>query len=528
MSLACTPCSSPRCTVPAFEASVLAGVVPVVTTGTPHAPLHTVRILRCTADGPANGVVAIAVAASLTLQGMQCGVCVRGMFADGVVPSSTSVQHAQTTVLATSNADGTTHIMTSPRAVAPLPAGGDGAVVIVGAGIVLAADGTVATTGPAVAIAYPRGFAQVTVGNGQAILDEVYNDVLVCEGVNVSCCSGCATPQPSLIVCGAAEGVATIRRLDMATKLPTRSLTISSDTAPPASPLYVPGVTTTAVSMAPTNSTLLVVGVHVTTPSPPLTTSLLWVVDAAAGGLTQLSPWALTGFNDPVTGCLRLGLATLSVQVLRVMSSRQGPVSVATLSVMDTSVDAPPHATQVYRFNADTMPDTAFGVSGIATWFNPSYGTTRPNDAMLLSNGGVLVVGNCFEIEAAPTVGTLQYDVPGLPYLDVFMPVDVTPALPVPFLVEFHGYCACNVVRVLLVGPLSCGCARLTWASTVLGCTTATPVSLLGDVDFTPGCPSVRAGLLAALLAVQNEAAPSGCGKPRPGGGSGSGRFGQQ
>lgn len=460
-------------------------------------PVRTILITR---SAPANGAVFSVGTGLSDATGDIEGFLLRTQAAKGApscdAPAGSMTQHA--TLLRTTASDGTVYRLNQPKAVllearrverADCTLGVCSVVVVVGSGEIVTDSGT--TQGPAIAtIQYTGAVPEcnpvpyITVGNGGTdVTDETYEDVM---------------PDPftrnAWLVCSTAsvsggDPTALVRRIDVTTRLPQivggPSSTLTYTEIDFSGGGVAPAASASAVSLTAT-STMVVVAVHTDD-----TQSLLWPLRGT--DLTQILPWVATNFNDGTTNRLRLATNAASVLALRVMANLSDEVYVATLTAFDTAASLPVHGTQAFKFTASTDPDLDYGVSGVSTWFDAEAGSTRPNDARLVDDRNVLVVGNAFMAEADPAVPP-TYDVPGFPYLDVTVPAA---ELPVPFMVEFKDGCGATSpgASSLLLRGLD-GCAMMHWASTFAQYCAGAGL-LLGDVTFHFGCPAQPGNVLA-------------------------------
>ncbi len=456
----------------AFEATTLAQFL-----GNYTDPFtYNVRVLR-TSDGP-GGVFSIGTALSTTTGAVE-GFLMRTVTADGC-EQSTSVA----VVLSfTDPATGAVYALTQPKALLVTRE----SVIVVGHGYMNDVE-----FGPAVAVVnndpvcpskMPSPF--VVVGNADDLPGEVYNDIAVNPF-----CDGCWLVAATATIDDVETAL--VRCIDAVTLLPRMVGPVLAPTlyTPITPPAAIEGQPTSGVSVTATSS-LVVVGVHV----DGGVNSLLWTLRP---DLTEVLPWTATGYNDPVSGVLVSPLATDGITLIRALALPDDSLFVAVLSGLDTAANLPAAALQVMLFTADTTPAVWYGDSGIVTWYDAGANATRPNDAVLTrapsGSMSLLVTGNTFAQQVAPTEDTSLYNVPGFPYLNVVVPDFYVP--PKPFLVEFP---LCPVTpRVLVLGLP--GCARVHWASSTA--TTPPSFTLVGDTAFKTGCPNQNADLLIVLVAA--------------------------
>lgn len=483
-----------------YEAECLPSFLAYSKDGLAGEPLHTVRVTRSAPGAGAVFSIGTALSSLTTLiEGFLLRTQVVGSTGSCGVPPGTMTQHS--IVLRQVMSDGRVNRLNNPQAILAE----SGRIVVVGSGQIDETDGTVVRRGPAIATIIYSGSltacapsAYVTVGNGDSspeVTDEVYNDIqpdVYQSNTWLIASSGTI----------ATISTALVRRIDMTSRLPliaggpTGTLTyVAIDLS--TSPLADDSVTA-SVSLV-TLTSMIVVGVHLLDGTSAVAGSLLWPVRV---DLSNIEPWTATNYNDGTTGLLRLAASTNNIVLLKVLSLPSDVVYVAALAELDTAASLPGHATQVFKFTADTDPDLLYGTNGISTWFDGEHNSTRPNDAILApgSDGNVVVVGN--SINETTDVSGALYSVPGFAYLNVLAAVtDGVPALPVPFLIEFKDICSPSpgMTRVLINGLDGCG--PLHWAST-FGLFCASAGMIAGDTDFHVGCPSQPADLLTATVGL--------------------------
>jgi len=346
-----------------------------------------------------------------------------------------------------------------------------GAIYVVGNGQVVLPSGGVTTSMPAVArIREDTLCVFVQVGNGDGLVQETYMDV------HTMPCSDSV-----LLVCGAAVfgsdvvPTATFRRLDICTFLPQG--------IPGTGLLYSSATTnnTVAVSIAVSPAMgFILLGVQTAA------TSLVWPL---CNDGSPIQPFA-TSFNDPISGLLRLPAGADGVTVVRMLCTPSG-TSFAICAAHGSSSLFGTSWTAVYAFTPDTQPEMEFGISGVACWAWSLYGASLPNEAILGTDGSVVVVGNAFltqsDLDNAVTVGP-----DGLPWLQVAVPPGT---MPQPFLVRFSASSGrpCCVMQGLG------GCIDFLWAAAVVATPTAS-LLVMGDADSKPGQAGQPAGVLTAFL----------------------------
>lgn len=416
--------------------------------------------------------------------------------------------------------------------------------VVVGYGDYVDAGGVVVGGGPAVAVVSLPGLRiqTLTVGNGDAtIVDETYTDIIT----DIPCDSAATTTSagpydtPTWLVCGYGQlvadpgepVVAIVRRLSASTLMALDSAVLDT------SSIDVDSATTSCVSasmalVGSQQTPMLVVGVNlINLAGVSPTQAVLWPLNPTVP-LSTVLPWTATGYNvGAAAGAPRMSTSSagvLGVTVLRVLGTLAGDLFVAVLADLDTAASLPQHAAQVYHYSSQTDPDLEYGSAGngVSTWYSQCAATTRPNDACLLwppgtsaaaVSGGtacptasVIVTGNTFAaVEVAlNTPGGSAYNNACFPWLSVTLAPSTAgmPAVPDPFAIVFRG--KHGMPEPLLNCALR-GCAPVLYASTLcaptIGGGSGTAITLLGDVNFHPGCPGQPAGVLVAALALSTS-----------------------
>ena len=257
--------------------------------------------------------------------------------------------------------------------------------------------------------------------------------------------------------------------------------------------------------------------------------ALIWSL--APSTLTPLAPWptpTLTQYNSHTT--LRV-VPPVQVQTLEAVRLRQdaagraflvcrGAVGAASMS----GLGLPAHCLVVMFFAADTTPDTSMGS---LAWGVPDGGLTAltvPMDAVLLSDGNLVVVGNSFQ---GGGTWTVTYNSTLLQ--PVITNVDLGPtAAGGPWCIAVPTRCPrmCRLpapdyagivqpaVQVLFASLNGCADLRLANAVSV-----ANPkcIQVFGDVDWHIASPAQPGGVLNAVVVlgcqpyVQNSGAVACC-----------------
>ena len=509
----CNNVSHPR----AYDAMALPGLLAFPFTHNavwqPTTGVMTTRIVRAVARGGwtyACGYAAVPANSNdglneWTDEGFVCMLRM-GAATGAVAPTPTNV-----CVLRSVDALGVTQRLLLPRGLVTAQAT---CVVVVGNGDAEYADGSTASSGPAIAVVPVSGCGGIGAGAGGgggsscAVLPAptVYVFTYLGEGAAFYDALWHHDNPSWLVVAGSLGGDAVLWTIDVTTWAIVATATLTPDSV---NALQLNAVSVTHVCG------MYVAGVHVTEiDSEAPTQSLLWPV--ADGTFTTLAPWLATSYNTvatPDTPRLQLAAGATTALVLRVFGvANTGALLAAALVGFDQSSGAPlpAHGVAVYAFTADTAPDAAFGVDGVVTWFDAELGTTRPTDAVLLLASecapAVAVVGSAFATEVVTPAPDLApvIDVPGFPYLNVYMAADEDGELPVPAPVPFAVAVGATGVTTLVRGlgaAHDCCSPPYRWLGAVAQ-PAPNALALLGDVCWHPGCPSQSASLLAVFLAL--------------------------
>jgi hypothetical protein len=292
--------------------------------------------------------------------------------------------------------------------------------------------------------------------------------------------------------------------------------------------LLLSDVATTTFGVSIVNAPPGLVTIGVNDFAPDANDALLWTVTAVTGGapFASVAPFPSvlnTQYNDPSTSRLRRPDHATALKIIRVVAHVCNGIMVVACATMDAGGGTPSKVLVVYAFDGATSPIASFGTLGALTWWVPDGGTTsstQPTDAVLVPDGGLVVVGNAF-----PS-GTENFD--GFPVSARGVGVP-----PRPFAVQVKScssaWCCCccgggappNVA--LLVSDLP-GCAYARFATSAF-LSNPKCLHITGDV-FPHGCgvPAQQAGVLHAIVSlacpvrVVNNGPCAGYCRPKDGG----------
>ncbi len=316
----------------------------------------------------------------------------------------------------------------------------------------------------------------------------------------------CPAPcEPGMVyVCGSApftgsatSAAAMVALVDTSTGVAIQYLVLSS----------VPGSVAVSLGMS---FALLAMGVNVG--SGGSADALVWSTTPAA----ETTPFASvapfpspynTQYNSTSTSRLRRPSNTLTMTIVRVITHTCGGIMVVARAGLGASPVIPTQVLALYAFDSSTAPITSFGDQGILVWYVPDAGTTsttQPTDALLASDGSLVVVGNAFPAGTASFVYNAT-----LPYLTTPAPgVGVPPrpfALQVKSCTRAWCCCCCDGTLPPVLQPLVSNLPGCAYARLVSAAFFTSPLCLhmVGDV-FPHGCgvPAQAAGVLHALVSL--------------------------